>query len=200
MGSAEKLRRNRIAGAKWRAANRAKTTARNAAYYAADREGQKARAAAHRAANPEMHRAATAAWRAANRERFAAMKRAYRIYNAGHVKAYRKAKYELGRERELLGMKAWKRANPHKNAEYCNGRKAAKMQAMPPWADLDAIAKIYEARVAAVELFEIPVHVDHTVPLKSKLVCGLHCEANLRLFPGRENQAKSNRSWPDMWS
>lgn len=128
------------------------------------------------------------------------MKKAYRIANADHVKAYRKAQYELKREKELLGMKAWKLANPHKNAEYVNRRKAAKLQATPSWADLGAIEHIYEARVAAVQLFEIPVHVDHTVPLTSKLVCGLHCEANLRLLPGRENQAKSNRSWPDMWS
>ena len=60
--------------------------------------------------------------------------------------------------------------------------------------------EIYKARAAAQELLDIVVHVDHTVPLKSKLVCGLHCEANLRLLPGRENQAKSNRIWPDMWS
>lgn len=200
MDRAERLRRGRIANAKWRASNPDKVKSRNAASYAGDREYHKARSAAHRAANPDMHKAATAAWRAANKERHAAMKRAYRAANAERVKAYRKAQYELKREQELLGMKAWKRANPHKNAEYCNNRKAAKLQATPPWADLDAVAAIYEARVAVIELFEIPVHVDHTVPLKSKLVCGLHCEANLRLLPGPENQAKSNRTWPDMWS
>jgi hypothetical protein len=41
-------------------------------------------------------------------------------------------------------------------------------------------------------------HVDHIVPLVSKFVCGLHCEANLQLLPGPENQRKGNRVWPDM--
>jgi hypothetical protein len=44
----------------------------------------------------------------------------------------------------------------------------------------------------AQELFGIMVHVDHVVPLKSDLVCGLHCEANLALMTGKANAAKHN--------
>ena len=200
MDADEKRRRQREANKRFAAAHPDRISKRNAEFYAINREREKARAAAHRAANPEKHKAATLAWRTANKERFAAMKRAYRAANAQHVKTYRKAQYDLNRERELLGMKAWKRGNPGKNAEYVTKRQAAKIQAIPPWADLTAIGEIYEARVAAQELFEIPVHVDHTVPLISKLVCGLHVEANLCLLPGPENSRKSNRTWPDMWS
>lgn len=38
----------------------------------------------------------------------------------------------------------------------------------------------------------------HVVPLRHRLVCGLHCEANLRAVPASCNRAKSNRYWPGM--
>lgn len=41
-------------------------------------------------------------------------------------------------------------------------------------------------------------HVDHIVPIKSPIVCGLHCEANLQILPEAENIRKGNRHWPDM--
>lgn len=47
--------------------------------------------------------------------------------------------------------------------------------------------------------------VDHAVPLYGEVndvhvVCGLHCEANLAIIPLRENKAKGNRHWPDIWT
>ena len=106
--------------------------------------------------------------------------------------------YARDPERRRAHSKKWARENPGWISAYVSKRRALKLQAIPRWADMDAIEQIYVARRAAQELFEIPVHVDHIVPLVSKRVCGLHCEANLRLLPGVENQAKSNRAWPDM--
>jgi 5-methylcytosine-specific restriction endonuclease McrA len=41
-------------------------------------------------------------------------------------------------------------------------------------------------------------HVDHVVPLRSKIVSGLHSHTNLEVIPGVENLRKTNRFWPEM--
>jgi hypothetical protein len=41
--------------------------------------------------------------------------------------------------------------------------------------------------------------VDHTVPLLSSFVCGLHWSGNLSIIPAFDNLSKGNRFWPDMW-
>lgn len=63
---------------------------------------------------------------------------------------------------------------------------------IPPWYE--------DARVRLVYLAarEWGMEVDHVVPLKHPLVCGLHCWANLQLLTRGENSAKGNREWPDM--
>lgn len=82
--------------------------------------------------------------------------------------------------------------------EHSTARTRAKGRATPAWADKDAMRSIYKeaARISA-QTGEAR-HVDHIVPLKSDLVCGLHCEANLRVVTAADNLKKHNRSWPDM--
>ena len=77
-------------------------------------------------------------------------------------------------------------------------RVALKLNATPPWADTQKVNEVYRLAAAMSELTGEPYHVDHIVPLQSKLVCGLHNEFNLRVIPKSENQAKGNRTWPGM--
>lgn len=64
--------------------------------------------------------------------------------------------------------------------------------ATPNWADVVSIKKLYEkARCMTIES-GINYEVDHIIPIKHPLVCGLHVENNLSIIPAFENNIKSN--------
>ena len=66
--------------------------------------------------------------------------------------------------------------------------------ATPPWMteDMwDAVRLIYESAVPGVH------EVDHIVPLKHPLVCGLNVPWNLKAIGRIPNQQKSNHWWPN---
>lgn len=63
----------------------------------------------------------------------------------------------------------------------------------PKWANLDAIAAIYaEARRMTTES-GVQFQVDHFIPIRHPLVCGLHVEDNLNILTASENRSKGNR-------
>lgn len=81
----------------------------------------------------------------------------------------------------------WQNKNPDKVKVIKANRRAAKLQAIPPWANMEAIAAIYkEARAKGLT-------VDHIYPLQGKNTCGLHVENNLQLLTFSANAAKGNR-------
>lgn len=89
--------------------------------------------------------------------------------------------------------RAYRRQQPHIETEKCVRRKRAKAQATPAWADISAIRAIYaEAREISRRTGQ-PHHVDHIVPLKSDVVCGLHTQSNLRVIHAFINLSKGNR-------
>lgn len=66
-------------------------------------------------------------------------------------------------------------------------RRASKMQRTPAWSDLSKIRQIY------AKAKESGMVVDHIIPLKGKLVSGLHVPENLQIIPAIENMKKGNR-------
>lgn len=104
------------------------------------------------------------------------------------------------RERDLERTRAVRKAakarhlerNPGINRFYAYVRYVTKKSAIPPWADLDAIAAVYREAARLQELDGVPRHVDHIVPLRGKNVCGLHVETNLRILTASENLAKGS--------
>ena len=67
-----------------------------------------------------------------------------------------------------------------------NKRRAAKLNAIVAWTNLEKIKEIYKNCPKGF-------HVDHIIPLVSDKVCGLHVENNLRIIPAEENISKGNK-------
>ena len=65
--------------------------------------------------------------------------------------------------------------------------------ATPPWLTAEMISDISDLYLEASKTD----HVDHIVPLKNPLVCGLHVPWNLQIIDAKANMAKSNHWWPD---
>lgn len=126
-------------------------------------------------------------------------------YRQSHKDALRKSRKRYIKENpEKIAIlkrdysKRDQQRNPAKYAAKEAHRRFAVRQAIPSWMDNDAVDGMYELSM----LFKnvgLDTHVDHIIPLRSNLVCGLHCEANLQLLPASNNTSKGNRWWPDMW-
>lgn len=85
-----------------------------------------------------------------------------------------------------------------KKRERGHLRKRRMVHAKVDWADHEKILQIYKEAVEKEIETGIKHHVDHIVPIISKLVCGLHVEHNLRAIPAIDNLVKGNLWWDDM--
>lgn len=124
--------------------------------------------ARHRRKHPEQHVASVTKWKKANRDKV----------NANAAK-----------NRKL---------HPEKVAAKTARYRASKIQATPAWANGFFIEEAYDLAARRTKTLGFRWEVDHIVPLRSKVVCGLHNEFNLQVIPAVENLSKSNRWWPDM--
>lgn len=118
------------------------------------------------------------AWYAANSERKRASNQAWKAAN---------------QELDRTSDRAWRAANQAKRQALNQTREATKLKATPLWACKKTIESVYaEANRLSIDT-GIVHHVDHIIPLRSPLVCGLHVQGNLRAIPAVDNLRKGNR-------
>lgn len=93
--------------------------------------------------------------------------------------------YKKNPELCLARTRDWRKANLEYDAFRAKVYRTRKTRQLASWADLDKIKEFY---------LNCPkgYHVDHIIPLKGKLVSGLHVETNLQLLPAHENLKKRN--------
>jgi hypothetical protein len=99
------------------------------------------------------------------------------------------------RDSKAANSLRWIKNNPAKALANVVRRDARKIMATPAWADRAQIQAFYDVS-AAYRAAGIACEVDHIVPLRSPLVCGLHVPTNLQLVDSRFNKSKGNRQWP----
>ena len=110
--------------------------------------------------------------------------------NQDKVNTYRNTEsYKTSRKK---ATQKYRLANKEYYANYDSLYTRRLKQACPLWADKDAIQDVY------LEAQYLQLEVDHIIPLKHPLVCGLHVWDNLQLLSRSENAKKSNKFSQDV--
>ena len=133
----------------------------------------------------------------------------FRTYNKREeVKDRKNAWYEANKEQVIQAaatrplevkrvyQKAWKERNTIWVRADTKARRRKHREATPPWLSREQKAQIRELYKIAITMTKTTGEqyvVDHIVPLRSDVVCGLHVPWNLRVIPRQENLLKSNK-------
>ncbi len=196
-------------GVKYRADNAAVLAERRAAYYAANRDKQLEYTRQYNSTHAKDKAEYNAAYQRANAETIREKSRQFREANASLLSERSKARWAANREHLRAQLRQYRADNPDVARRYrehnkpaaladTNHRRASKLQATPAWANDFFIKEAYSLAKLREKVCGGKWHVDHIVPLRSPLVCGLHVEHNLQVIPARANLQKHNRHWPDM--
>jgi len=184
---------NKIISAQYRANNVEKERERHAKYHVKNKETINARVSQWQKDNPDKRRAISKKfyqthkesekvriknWDEQNPDWKKNYTKQWRLNNADYRKQYEKNYIE--NNRGLVNAKTAR-------------RRALLMQATPKWTNKEKILTFYIEAARLTQQTGIEHNVDHIIPLRSKIVCGLHCEANLQVITKIENSIKHNK-------
>ena len=112
-------------------------------------------------------------------------------------------KYYLKRREHLLSyQKEYWKNNPHIRTKVRNDYRVSKDSALLKSLteeQKNEIKTLYKVAKWMESVFDQEFHVDHIIPLKHHLVCGLHVPWNLQVITASENMAKKNDFDPDSY-
>jgi hypothetical protein len=112
-----------------------------------------------------------------------------REYQAAHpeqVKTTKKKWADNNKEYQLQYRRSSRLKNPERFRAEVSARRARVKQQKPAWESFSRLRSFYENCPEGY-------HVDHILPLRGKLISGLHVLENLQYLPASENMAKHNK-------
>ena len=137
-------------------------------------------------------------YRARNEGQVFQLQKRYRDNNAEKRKADNARWRESHADQHRANAIKWSKNNRHMVSVTNTKRRGQSRLATPEWANKFFMAEAYDLARRRTRCTGFKWHVDHVVPLRSKLVCGLHCEQNMEVIPAVDNLKKRHFTWPDM--
>ena len=144
---------------------------------------------------PLCAKARNVAWSASHRELVNAGIRRHYWTNKGQLSEKKRADRVANPQKYKDRSRAYYEANKWRAKAGWAAREAAKIKATPAWSNRDIVNAFYRM-AEAYRSSGVPCEVDHIVPLRHALVCGLHVEHNLQLLSPTANRSKGNKFLP----
>lgn len=135
-------------------------------------------------------------YRRLNAERLKASAKKYYLENREHLLEQSAIRWQKNKQQYKIRRKEHYEENKSLYLACSRTRKALILSRVPTWLsdyDLKEIRRVYLECKKKSEETGILHHVDHIVPLRGKLVSGLHVLWNLRIITAEENLRKGNK-------
>lgn len=149
--------------------------------------------------NKAAYNARHAEWRSKNRDKVAERNAEWAKSNPEAHKAIKCRNSKTYTVLHGAKLKARRQANHAAIMAHVRKRQASKLLRTPTWFSSDmqeSIAAKYAMAKWLTEVVGVPYHVDHIIPLRGKVVSGLHVPDNMAVILGSDNLSKGNKWVP----
>jgi len=149
----------------------------------------------YRQNNPEKVKESSERYRKSNADKVKAARKLWIDRNRDKVYAQNRKSHARCKESRSAYSVRYAKENMDKILSNVSKRKAAKANRTPSWLTDEQILEIRSFYTSSKQMTKetgIEHHVDHIVPLRGKLVSGLHVPWNLQVIPAEENRKKHN--------